>query len=176
MLEFDDEPPKGLQFDDEAPTALAVVELPPIAQPAALALPAAPAKRRAGYDAPGDYYLEPSLTAIKTDEELQAIIYPEARQDLKDHDLARWLLLEACGRRMARIDPPHVAPFWFDQPIAMDPLQKALPAPEPHVISLPDRAAAAAEAVEEAHTDQIGSYLATMGIQRPPDESDKVEG
>ena len=98
--------------------------------------------------------LLPSLNATMDDDELIAITYGEARQ-LEERNLARWLLLYADGRSMARIKPPKHLPFNWE------PLVK----PEPELASSrEEREQALAVQVEADKMKQLEGWAAKYGI------------
>ena len=107
--------------------------------------------------------LEPSITTTKSDAELQSITYRDALYDLKDHDMARWLLLHSLGAEMARIDPPKVEPFICDIPVS----QKK-PTSEERAEEARRRASELkmqTEREERVREDDIQRYMKNLGLR-----------
>ena len=86
--------PPPIQLRRAAADELPVDELPELPDDELPELPEAEPERPRG--------LLPSLNAGRTDEEIQEIPYGEARRELPDRDLARWLLLAEAGVPMAK--------------------------------------------------------------------------
>ena len=70
--------------------------------------------------------IPPSLSSQKSDEELQGYTYGNALYQLKDKEMARWLLLHSCGVKMARVEGREIPRMpWEPEPPEPTPEQRA---------------------------------------------------